>query len=82
MRNAVLQWQNITLSPTDFRNASGKALSDWNGLKELKLSAKETFREKMDQKEMTLKLGAEWKGAKPKFRNLRWIEKDISGKLN
>jgi hypothetical protein len=67
------QWQNITLNPADFRNASDKVLSDWNGIKELELCAKTILREKTDEKENVLNLGAEWKGSKPEIRKLCWI---------
>ena len=69
------QWQGITLNPADFQNALGEKLSDWNGLKELGLSARQTLREKVAGKDVTLNLGADWQGGQPpQFRNLRWTE--------
>ncbi len=67
------EWQQIIFSPSDFHNALGKKMSDWNGLKELRLSPKEILREKVDGKEIVLNLGAEWKGPNPRFHRLYWI---------
>jgi cephalosporin-C deacetylase-like acetyl esterase len=67
------EWQRIVLTPDDFHNAKGDTLSDWNGLKELRLSAEERLSKKVDGKSKTLHVGADWKGAKPVFRNLRWM---------
>ncbi len=72
------KWQRVILSPSDFHNALGKELSNWNGLKELRLSPNETLREKTDGKDVTLDLGAEWKGPKPTFHKLEWI-KNVDG---
>ncbi|NQV35480.1 MAG: dienelactone hydrolase family protein [Phycisphaeraceae bacterium] len=67
------QWQTIVLSPDNFQNAVGTALTDWTGLKELMLGAQETLREKVDGKDKRLSLGANWHGKEPQFRNLRWM---------
>lgn len=69
------KWQQITLSPQDFRDISGDSLPDWEGIKELGLSSQETLRATRGSKVRPLTLGAAWKGAKPQFRNLRWITK-------
>lgn len=67
------KWQNVVFSPSDFRDASGKSLPGWNGIKELRLEAKETLRSKDGDTGKKLELGAEWQGTKPEFRDLRWI---------
>lgn len=67
------RWQRIVLSPGDFHNAVGTVLSDWTGLMELRLSAQETLKEKVDGKDKRLTLGADWQGKVPQFRNLQWI---------
>ena len=67
------EWQQIILSLADFRNAKRVALTDWNGIRELRLGATNTLRDKVDGKDISLKLGAPWKGPNPEFRNLRWI---------
>ena len=63
------EWQPIVLSSADFKNGAGVSLTDWKGIRELHLGATETLR----GKDKTLKLGADWEGGKPQFRNLRWI---------
>ncbi len=67
-------WQSVLLLPTDFRKADGSPILDWKGTKELRLGAKETLRIHDNGKVTTLDLGADWQGAKPEFRNLRWVE--------
>ena len=67
--------QRIILSPEDFHNAAGEALSDWMSLKELRFSARETLKKTVDGESETLNVGADWTGSEPVFHNLRWIEK-------
>ena len=67
------KWQKLVLSPADFHDASGKSLPGWTGIKELRLGAKETLHSKDGDTEKKLDLGADWLGAKPEFRNLRWL---------
>jgi hypothetical protein len=66
-------WQSIVLQSADFRNAAGVSLTDWKGIKELRLEPQETLRGKIDGKEKSVTLGASWQGPKPEFRNLRWV---------
>jgi len=67
-------WQSVALAPADFRNAAGTVLTNWAGIRELRLGAKETLRGKTQGQDVKLELGAEWKGTKPVFQNMRWIE--------
>jgi len=67
------EWQRIVLTPTDFCNATGDATLEWTGIKELRLGIKETLRSKTNGENQSLTLGANWQGAKPEFRALRWI---------
>ncbi len=67
-------WQRVVLGPAEFRNAVGVALPTWKGIRELRLGAMETLRAKDGNKEKKVELGADWQGAKPEFRNLRWVE--------
>ncbi len=69
------KWQRIVLSADDFHNATGDVLSGWNGIRELRLGAREILRKTVDGKRETLIVGADWKGAKPLLRNLQWIDK-------
>lgn len=71
------EWQRIVLSAKDFQNATGKALPNWTGIKELRLGPMETLNEKKDSEIKKLELGAKWTGEKPEFRILRWITHDL-----
>ncbi|KJD37189.1 hypothetical protein PW52_01675 [Tamlana sedimentorum] len=63
-----LKWQHIVLSEENFKNALGEKLASWNTIKEFRLGDKEILK----QKETRLKIGAEWEGDAPEFRNLHW----------
>jgi hypothetical protein len=65
-------WQLVSLSPSDFRNATGKTKNEWLGIKELSLAATITLQEKSDGKVSSMTLGSPWNGTEPEFRNLRW----------
>jgi len=67
-----VKWQKVVLYPTDFKDADGNMRIDWKGVKELRLSQSEVLKPKTGDK--PIKLGAEWKGAPPEFRSLRWAE--------
>jgi hypothetical protein len=66
------EWQQVSLSPADFRNADGTTRIDWNGIKELRLAPREKFSSKVDGLDKALELGGNWNGPPPQFRNLRW----------
>ena len=66
------QWQKIVLSPADFHNAAGDALSGWKKFGELILADTVTLELTQDGKKQTLPLGAPWQGPAPRFRNLHW----------
>ena len=67
-------WQSIVLSAKDFQNALGEKLPDWTEIKEFKLSANESLKQNAEGQIEKTYLGAEWKGEKPKFRNLQWFD--------
>ncbi len=68
------QWQQVVLSLHDFRDDKAGVMKDWQGIKTLGLSAKETLKAKVDGAEKKLELGAEWRGQNPEFKDLRWVE--------
>jgi len=68
------EWQPIVLSPGDFRKVAGDGLPDWDGIKEFRLSGRETLVATVDGENKVVHVGGDWHGAKPAFRNLRWIE--------
>lgn len=66
-------WQRLTLAPGDFRDAAGKARTDWKGLRELRLIDRENLvGRKRDAAAPRRTVGAAWQGAPPEFRDLRW----------
>lgn len=67
-------WQRVVLSASDFKDALGEAMKDFDGKKRLSLTERKTLRKRLDGKDNTLKLGAPWVGEKPVFNNLRWLE--------
>ncbi|MFT5131113.1 MAG: arylsulfatase A-like enzyme, partial [Rhodothermales bacterium] len=54
------KWQSIVLSAADFLNSESTPLANWNGIEELRLADRETFRAKGKVKARTR--GATWKG--------------------
>ncbi len=69
-------WQTIVLSASDFMNGDGEKMAGWEGIKELRLGARESLKAKKGaSKDSKPKIvGAEWKGPSPEFRNMRWVE--------
>jgi len=68
------KWQMVTLSLCDFKDVNEASLETWDGLKELRLLPKDTLRSKDRKNRTTRKVGGEWQGEPPLFRNLRWVE--------
>jgi dienelactone hydrolase len=62
-------WQTVILAPSGFKDATDACRTDWKGLKELRIGASETLKANGTHR----KVGAQWKGPVPEFRNLRWI---------
>ncbi|MBT3636442.1 MAG: hypothetical protein HN531_05860 [Opitutae bacterium] len=67
------EWKSVKLSANDFKDAEGKPLADWNGVKELRLDEAENLRPPRGSKAKPRRLGGQWKGQVPEFRNLRWV---------
>ncbi|MFT5107743.1 MAG: hypothetical protein ACI9UA_003377 [Pseudoalteromonas tetraodonis] len=65
------KWQTIVLSPADFLDARGAEMESWEGIRELRLSAQETLRER--RPDATRQVGGVWNGEPPSFRDLRWF---------
>ena len=68
-----LEWQHVSLSPSDLSDASGKSPKDWKGIKELRLGIQERLTGKVDGKDEVRVLGGPWKGEAPLFTNLCWV---------
>jgi acetyl esterase/lipase len=65
------QWEAIELSAADFRDVDGRPLTGFQGIKELRLSPKETLR---GHDGASVSFGGEWRGADPIFNDLHWSE--------
>ena len=68
------QWQPITLSLCHFKDVNEATLESWSDLKELRLLPSETLRSKSRKNRISRKVGGNWQGSRPLFRNLRWVE--------
>jgi cephalosporin-C deacetylase-like acetyl esterase len=65
-------WQQVRLKLVDFQNAAGEPLANWDSVRRLKLSPAEHLRPGRDSSAEPRRLGANWRGVAPKFRDLRW----------
>jgi hypothetical protein len=53
-------------------------LLNWIGIKELRLDSEDTLRPPRGTDSKSRKVGAEWKGKKPEFQKLQWVnEKEV-----
>ncbi|MEN9468488.1 MAG: hypothetical protein RL630_221 [Verrucomicrobiota bacterium] len=66
--NGGPDWQLVSLSPADFRDASNQPLKDWSENRELRLAAKENLTGKTNRE-----VGGNWQGPPPRFRNMKWV---------
>lgn len=71
--NDAAQWQDVVLTPDDFRNHAGDALPSWNGIRELKLCDVERLRPAQGSSSESRTVGQPWQGPGPEFRDLRWV---------
>lgn len=75
--NDVGQWQEIVLTPRDFRNLAGDSLPGWSNIRELKLSDTERLQPTRGDASPSRVVGKKWEGPDPEFRNLRWVEDSV-----
>jgi hypothetical protein len=68
------QWKAVKLSANDLKDAELKPLANWNGVKQLRLDEGENLRPSRGSNAKPRRLGGQWKGKDPEFRNLRWLE--------
>ena len=68
--------ETIQLSFEDFKDIDGKPLTNWLGLRTLKLCPMERLRNnKRGAERKTKSVGKAWTGAPPKFQKLFWAER-------
>ena len=65
-------WQTLRLSTSDLTDASGEPMKNWEGIRQLRLLAAEHLRKGRGDEQVTRRVGSNWNGAPPKFRDLRW----------
>lgn len=68
------QWQAVELNASDLKNFDDDALPNWQNIRRLKLGNAERLRSSQRGSKESKIIGKNWKGADPKFRNLRWIK--------
>lgn len=68
------QWQRVELTPLDFHNFDDESLASWSEIRVLKLSPSEHLRPKRGDSRDSLRLGKNWIGDPPEFRDLQWID--------
>lgn len=65
-------WQSVVLKLKDFVNLDGEELANFTDVMQLKLCSSERLKPARGSKKEARVVGANWRGAKPQFRNLRW----------
>lgn len=65
--NGGSQWQQISLSASDFDNGDGATLANWEAISDIVIGEFKRYGKKRILK------GAPWQGRKAELRNLRWI---------
>ena len=68
------EWKVFQLSANDFKDAELKPLPSFSGGKQLRLDESDNLRPSRSSKAKPRRLGGQWKGKAPEFRNLRWLE--------
>ena len=69
------EWKAVKLSANDLKDAEMKPLANWNGVKQLRLDEGENLRPPRGSNAKPRRLGGQWKGKAPEFRDLRWLKK-------
>jgi len=72
-------WQTVLLKPQDFRDAGGEPLGSWRNIKRLKLTPEERLKPKRGSAGNPRRVGKSWSGARPQFRDLRWLLATVDG---
>lgn len=67
------KWETITLSATDFKDAHGVAMTDWNKIREFRFLAAEHLRSTKRGDNTRRLVGGNWQGEGPDFKLIRWL---------
>lgn len=71
------QWQEIVLTAQEFLNFDGDGLANFKEAMRLILSPSERLKPARGSKKNPQIVGEKWRGAKPQFRNLRWMPNSL-----
>lgn len=66
------RWERIVLTPELFADVEGNSLADFLEVRTLKLAAADSLRPKPRTETEPRRLGGNWRGPPPEFKNLRW----------
>lgn len=66
------QWQTVVLEPQDFLDVDGQPLIGWKDVRRLKLTFAEHLKPKRRSEGGLRRVGKNWDGPPPRFRDLRW----------
>lgn len=68
------KWQKYTLTRDDFKDATGNSIESWVSVKELRILEQDNISSLREGEKVSKKLGQKWKGEKPLFRYLKWMD--------
>ena len=71
------EWQTVSFAAADFHDALGAELSGWKQFEQLALADKLALEANKHGKKISISIGAVWQGAKPEFRDLRWLQAPV-----
>ncbi len=66
------EWEDVVVSPSEFRDHAGESLRGWSGIRRLTLAPRERLRPKRGGAGEPRIVGGNWRGPAPEFRALRW----------
>ena len=67
------EWQVVNLAADDLQNVLNEPLSDWSGIRLLRLSPLERLRSRARHADNSRVVGKPWEGPPPEFGELRWL---------
>ena len=68
------KWQKYSLTRDDFKDATGNGIESWVSVKELRILEQDNISSLREGEKVSKKLGQKWKGEKPLFRYLKWMD--------
>jgi pimeloyl-ACP methyl ester carboxylesterase len=65
-------WQDVVLTPSDFRNQADESLPNWTNIMQLQLTHAAHLKPERGDNSKPRLVGRNWRGPSPEFRELRW----------